>query len=275
MVRTIFCFFLCTSCLGLQDRTSRVPLQNKGTATTLSILTFNIMTSVDLLGLQHYAPWIQRKAEVLRTIEVQNADLLSIQECSPGQLRELRARLKDVYTVVANVNFTPDAIVAFKKDRFTLLERGHWSLGNPYMPLFRRIAIWVKLEDKVSGRQFLFVGTHLDGRPIKNQQAENIKSKLQDEQGSGAPLLLAGDFNIAPDEKGYPILLSDGWKDTFSAGKPDVRTFPRHHPLRRIDHVLFFGSQVHMEQWHTVGLQSSRISDHFPVWVQVRLDAAL
>jgi endonuclease/exonuclease/phosphatase family metal-dependent hydrolase len=230
------------------------------------------MSSVDLLNLQHYAPWIQRKAEVLRTIEAQDADLLSIQECSPGQLRELRARFKDTYTVVANVNFTPDVIVAFKKERFILLERGHWGLADPYLPLLRRIAIWVKLEEKASGRQFLFVGTHLDGRPIKTKQAERLKSNLQEERASGAPLFLTGDFNIAPDEDGYPILLSDGWKDSFPFDPLDQPTFPRHHLQRRIDHVLYFGAQIHIQGWHTVGQQASRISDHLPVLVQVQID---
>ncbi len=262
-----------TACLGLRDRDSHVPLENKGQATSLSIFTFNIMTSFDLLNLQHYPPWIQRKAEVLRIIEAQNADLLSIQECSPGQLRELRARLQDTYTIVANVNYTPDAIVAFKKDRFTLLERGHWGLGDPYVPLFRRIAIWVKLEDKASGRQFLFAGTHLDGRPIKNKEAKRIKSQLEEERASGAPLFLTGDFNIAPDEEGYPILLSDGWKDSFPSGQPDQPTFPRIHLQRRIDHVLYFGDQIHIQEWRTVGKKEARISDHLPVLVKVQIDA--
>ena len=261
-----------TSCLGLQHRESHVPLFNKGQATSFSIFTFNIMASVDLLGLQHYPPWIERKAEVLRTIAVQDADLLSIQECTPGQMRELRARIQDVYTVVANVNFTPDAIVAFKKDRFTLLERGYWVLGEPYLPLFRRIAIWVKLEDIASGRQFLFVGTHLDGSPRKVQQAKRIKSALQDESASGAPLFVAGDFNIAPDETGYPVLLSEGWKDSFPVDQVDSPTFPRHHLLRRIDHVLYLGTQVHIQGWRRVGQSESRISDHLPVLVHVQID---
>jgi len=262
---------LLSGCLSFPDHNSHNPLPNEGAETTLSLLTFNILSSFDLGNFfAGYPPWIERKPEVLRTLVASDADLMSIQECSPGQLREMQSALSDTYTILSNVNLTPDAILLFKRDRFSLLEQGHWALENPYTGN-RRIAIWAKLEENTSGRKFMMVSSHLDGKSLKNKEARLLKEKLQPEQAYGAPLFLMGDFNIAPDEDAYATLIADDWKDSFPTGIPDMPTFPRKHLDRRIDHVFHFGNQVEVLKWELVGRQASLISDHMPVRVHVRI----
>ena len=64
------------ACIELRDHSPSYRLQNVGAATNLSLMTFNILSNVDLVGLSEgYERWVHRKSDVFRTIDEAQPDL--------------------------------------------------------------------------------------------------------------------------------------------------------------------------------------------------------
>src|SRR5205085_116350 len=88
--------------------------------------------------------------------------------------------------------------------------------------------------------ELMFAGTHVDAKKLKFGEARTIKSKFSEQEPSGAPLILAGDFNFDAEDPAYPIIASGGWKDSYIGDMVhQVGTFTVRSPTRRIDHVFY------------------------------------
>lgn len=260
---------LCTtSCFELKGVKSHYPLKNLGESTELTVLTFNILSTQDLGALTRgYPSWWSRRKAVFSVLDDQNPDLASIQECSATQFEELRDRFADRYFVLHKMALTTDSIILVKRDRFSILEKGFWSLEPPLHPKIRRVAVWAKLRENASGRELMFVGVHLDARSIKRDEILFLKSELAGEHASGAPLILAGDFNSDPTEDlYYPLIVADGWKDSYSEDLgEELKTFPLKHPTRRVDYIFYYGKDIRSTHWERVDNKGFALSDHYPV----------
>ncbi len=265
-----------SACFELRGQKSHYPLRNVGEATDFKVLTFNILCTSDLHSLtEGYPTWWHRRSAVFRLIDSQDPDLAAIQEASPTQFEEFRDRMSDHYTFVHKAALTTDAFVMFKKDRFDLLEKGFWGLESPLDLKIRRIAVWVKLRDKVSGRELMFVSTHVDAKKIKRREILHIKNELRKEESSGAPLILAGDFNATSETEYYPLLVEREWKDSYIGDlATETKTFPLKNPTRRIDHVFFFGKDVQSTSWQALEDPHVLISDHRAVVVNLHVAKA-
>ena len=88
--------------------------------------------------------------------------------------------------------------VAFLKDRYTLLEQGHFFLtetpGEPgiaWDAAYKRVSVYVKLKDKRTGDVFCFCSTHFDneGKTARMKGAGLNVSKILEVAGD-TPLLL-------------------------------------------------------------------------------------
>src|SRR4051812_11185624 len=119
---------------------------------------------------------------------------------------------------------------------------------------------------------------------------------------SGAPVILAGDFNVAPtaidiyptrswdddalvqpaSRAAYARLVKQGWTDALRALNPDERVYTFWHYMRnrwqrnaglRLDHILL--SPILAERLQDAGVDREMrgrkdASDHAPVWVRLR-----
>lgn len=266
---------LCTSCFELDGTHSHYPLHNSGDALDLSVLTFNILGTTDLgANIKGYPSWHRRRGAVFSILDDHNPDLITLQECSPTQFAEFKDRYADRYIVVHKLAHTPDAIILLKRERFELLEKGFWALEHAYEGKIPRIAVWAKVQEKTSKRELMFVGTHLDAKHFKIQEIHQIKDELQADQKSGAPLILAGDFNSTWDTEFYAPILEGGWKDSYLGTlEGDVKTFPLKNPTRRIDHVFYFGRDIESTHWERIDNKDFDLSDHFPVLVKFHISA--
>lgn len=271
----ILTFFL-SSCFELKGVRSKYPIKNVGEEMDLSVMTFNILSTQDLGALtQGYPTWWQRKGAVFRAIEGKDPDLVTIQECSLTQFEEFRDRFGHHYFIIHKLALTPDAFLMVRRSRFKILEKGFWALENPMHPFIRRVAVWAKIKHKFSGRELMFVGTHLDGRQIKRREISKIKDELQREEHVGAPLILAGDFNVTSETPEYPLLVGNGWKDSYIGNLNDeVKTFTLKRPARRIDHIFYYGTDIESTHWERVDNKGYAFSDHFPVYVEFHIKKA-
>jgi endonuclease/exonuclease/phosphatase family metal-dependent hydrolase len=184
--------------------------------------------------------------------------------------------------------------VLFRADRLEKLEEGHfWLSESPKVVGSRdwdaaltRMATWVRLRVKASGRQLVFLNTHFDhvGREARRKSAELLRWRAE-EIARGAPVILAGDFNApsaAGEEGPYRVLAEGGFVDTFRQIHPEARPnegtyhgFAGDTAGARIDWILV-SPEVEVlagaiDQTRRAGRYPS---DHFPVTAVVVLRAA-
>ena len=258
---------LLSSCLTLKDKEGHYQLKNTGDPLELTVLSFNILATLDFSApSKGYPPWSQRKPHVFNFIKKTNANLVALQEISISQLDQIKASFSNDYKIIHNKSYTPDAILLFKRHDFELIERGHWLLEDiENIKRVRRIAIWVKLRHIETKRELMFISTHLDNNDWKDMQLRKIKTKLYFPMQTQAPLVLAGDFNIEPNNPNFYFMLEGGWNDAYHAiKKPQVGTYPYVNPNKRIDHILYYGKDITAVSWRADETKET-LSDHRPV----------
>ena len=156
--------------------------------------------------------WSNRKGAVVNLVKSIAPDVIGFQEVRSSQYTYLRNQLSD-YTVVgamrdtsSNSEATP---VAFRKDRFTLLDSGtFWLSATPEVvgskvwgggiedSGYPRICTWALLKDEASGGVFCFASTHLDLKEASRLAGVRlILSRLAKFEAAGVPGVLVGDMN--------------------------------------------------------------------------------
>lgn len=118
-----------------------------------------------------------------------------------------------------------------------------------------------------SGRPFIFAGTHLCHQYSENRMAQ-VKEINDFFSGISTPVILGGDFNIAPNQEQYEELLSM-WADAAVMFNNTSPTISYQNPRRRIDYLFLSAN----EEWEVLDLKviSTDHSDHMPVLATVVL----
>ena len=101
--------------------------------------------------------------------------------------------------------------VFYDTTRVSLLDWGtYWLSETPDVPSFgwdaacKRTATWALLKDRLNGKEFFFVNTHLDhvGKEARRKGLLLLVERIGRMNPGGAPMILCGDFNIYPDDPG-------------------------------------------------------------------------
>lgn len=269
--------FLAAACFEQGHRNGKYELENVGGALDLKVMTFNILSNSDIGTLAAgYPRWTERREQVFATIKDHSPDLVAIEECTPNQLDEFEFYFGGDYEIIENRSVTPDTIIMYRHDRFDLIERGHWVLESATQLRIPRMAMWVKLSEKSAQRDLMFVGVHMDANKFKVKEAHFLCDRTRAQMASGAPLILAGDFNMTPDHAGYKVLAGCGWIDAYTGPTgEEISTFTTKIPRRRIDHIFYSSADVHPTRWQAlVGGKGIDMSDHRAVLAEFHIDAA-
>lgn len=178
----------------------------------ISILNFNTMC--DICKGSSLPKYHKRIASFKKIIGKYNPDLLSLQEFRVLSHLEKVLNVNKDYDYITYqgpiLNY-PDAVIAYKQSRFLLKNKGvRWlgpknngfTLGWKYS--LPRLLVWAHLLDKQNGKEFIFIGTHLDNR------LENLSGSAQYLQDFIAtidiPIIFAGDTNITFEMPEYKSL---------------------------------------------------------------------
>jgi endonuclease/exonuclease/phosphatase family metal-dependent hydrolase len=254
----------------------------------LTVATFNIRYGKAKDGDD---AWDKRRDLLMRTVKTMDADLIGMQEVLAFQLDEIQAACPQ-YTFISagrddGKREGESSPVGFRTDRFEPLANGtFWLSETPekvgskgWDAALPRVATWVRLKDKKTGRTFLFVATHFDhkGKEARANAATLLHAKVEALR-DGVPVIIVGDFNAPEGSPPYKNLLgkegdANRLTDSFREANPNRGTeegtfngFKGKRDGDRIDWIL------HTNDVKTVSCEIVRDndnghypSDHFPV----------
>lgn len=236
--------------------------------------------------------WDVRKDNVAQYVLDNKIDVVGMQEVTFKQLTDLRERLQGYdYVGVGRTDgkekgeFSP---VFFRADKYEPLEKGNfWLSETPdvagskgWDAALERIASYVKLKDKATGKIFMAVNTHFDhvGVTARKESAKLIMRKIQEIVGN-RPAVVTGDFNITEDDEAYTTMVTNDFKmnDAYHmtahhSGVPyTFHDYCRISPLKapKIDFIFITPGikvlQTHIERENP----EHRLSDHNPHWADL------
>lgn len=299
---------------SVMDDDATVPVQRSWANSYTAVADMIKLLDCDVIGLQEVTKMVYRTT------------LTSGNEDYDGKDHTLNALLPEYSWVVFNAHNTTydnlfpnnttanglgatDAIL-YKSSVLTLNAKGrawlngsktaHPETGDNWDGLgTNRPATWARFTHKASGKQFVFITTHLDlpnageeGDPAfpQRRNAQELITWFAPTYAGDLPSVITGDMNVdAGDTAGnYDILVSGKWKDSYDIMKEwgtlsyiDQRvkgTMPANKNEEgglstwRPDHVLFYGFtpsfyMVGREKLPTANGEQHWPSDHLPVKV--------
>ena len=137
----------------------------------VNVMSFNIRYDNPEDSLDN---WRYRKDRVANAIHFYDVDILGTQEVLHNQSEDLKLRLPEYGVVGVGREDGKEkgeySALWYKKDRFNVLDSGYfWLSETPEVAgskgwdgACERIASWVKLQDKVSDKEYFALNTHLD-----------------------------------------------------------------------------------------------------------------
>src|SRR6478609_7164377 len=183
----------------------------------LNIMTFNIRYDNPGDGSNS---WQFRKENAMNMIRFYDIDILGMQEVLVNQLKDMTNGLPKYVAIGVGREdgkekgeYSP---ILYNKDKFTLIKSGYfWLSQTPEKPskgwdaACERIATWVQLKDKTTGKKLFVLNTHFDhiGEVARRESVNLIKTKIA-QLSEGLPQIMMGDLNAKPDSSVIQSLLT-------------------------------------------------------------------
>ena len=233
--------------------------------------------------------FVYRQPLILKVLGEEQPDILCFQEVLPHMAVWLKQHLPDYCVIGCGRGPKLDGeqiSVAFRRDRYSLIEmRTVWLSETPYVPGSRypdqsscpRTFTDALLMETETGRVLRVINTHLDhvGVQARELGLHQILRYLESVQLlPDAPVILAGDFNAAPDSAEMAVIrgrtdfrnVTEGIGVTFHG-------YMRANPPEMIDYIFTRGPMKCpcVRKWeHTEN--GVFLSDHYPVCAELEWD---
>ena len=249
----------------------------------LRVMSFNIRYGLAKDGDNS---WPNRDSFVADVAKEFRPDLLGIQEAMGFQADYLKQQMPDwkYFGTSRDANNQGEQCGIFvRASRFEILNDGQfWLSETPDIKFSKswdsslpRIATWVHLKDKVTGKNIVYLNTHFDHRGAEARlKSAQIIREFVDKRKKNHTIIVTGDFNCGVQSLPYNALLAtDRLNDTWQTAHPTktmkegtFNGFQGKDDGARIDWVLCSPSFSVIE---AVIVKTSRNgkfpSDHFPV----------
>ena len=227
----------------------------------------------------HTAGQESRVNAVLQAIEEMNPDLMGLQECTHEWMAFLTDKFSAEYGIIgegrdgthtSEDQFNP---VLYRKDKFTLIESGtRWLSETPEIKYskvpkssYERIFTYAILEEKASGKQFVFISTHFDHEGGQADQASAMIAYIS--QFRDMPMFMCGDYNGSGVES---IMINHGYVSSKNVALDRVNDIPTMEGGNEIDFIFTNGRDVGITYYKVLSEQTN--SDHFPVLVKFKFE---
>ena len=256
-------------------------------------MTFNIRYDNPSDGVNN---WQYRKDNVLKMIRFNEVDILGMQEVLVNQLKDITGQLKEYNSFGVGREdgkekgeYSP---ILYRKNKFVLVKSGYfWLSQTPDKPskgwdaACERIATWVLLKEKNTGKKVFIMNTHFDhiGEVARRESVNLIKVKSV-QLSEGLPQIFMGDLNSDPESSVLNSLLTAEKSIAFLDSKKiasvvygpnwtfhDFGKIPfKDRPL--IDYILV-NKEVSVQKYGVLAenLNETFLSDHAPVFIKISL----
>ena len=246
-------------------------------------------------------PKFPRRERAIRVIQENSPDLLGVQEARELQIEDFEKALPgyEFYGIGRDDGKKDGEFsgIFYRKTRFTKDDAGSfWLSATPEKPgtsfyvapkACARIASWVKLTEKDSGRQFVVLNMHWDhvSEDARRKSAALVRKRLT-LLGGDLPVIVMGDLNSHEDSPAVKELV--GAND--SIGRKLADSFRELRPKRSASESSFNnwngtveGSRIdfilHTSEFKPIAADIVRTSydghwpsDHYPVVATLQLD---
>lgn len=290
-VRLLVLAVLCLLGLSVAGGPASVAGQT-ATDASLTLVTYNIRYANPNDGDNI---WENRREAMVTYLRGTGADLIGVQEVLPAQRAYLAEHLPEYawYGVGRNAEHdqgegTP---IFYRRDRFDVRDQGtFWLSPTPEVAGSRgwdaalpRVASWLRLRERRSGREFVMVNTHFDhmGREARLESARMLTRRIADLAPSGTaplPVILTGDFNCRPDDTPYAAIVKPAdaslalldaqhaSREPHTGGDSTSNAFKTISPGAKIDYIFVRGPlTVLSHRIEDPKVDGRFVSDHQPV----------
>ena len=246
---------------------------------TLKVMSYNIRLGSANDGTNS---WGLRYPATAEMIEDQMPDIFGVQEALASQIRFIEDNFVNYKSVgVGREDGKKDGehmSIFWNKKTVSLLKWGtFWLSETPEKPSMgwdaacKRTATWALMKCKKTGKKFYYVNTHLDHKGTEAQKngLKLIVDRIDDINPEGYPMILTGDFNIAPDNPNLVELDSKMQSVRKVAEKTDNHdTFNGWGKGKGvIDYIYASGFSAYPEYQTVTKRYADRkfVSDHYPI----------
>lgn len=195
----------------------------------IRVMTFNIHGNDPEWATLHANP-------TLGVLQRYSPDLIGLQEVVTQNIEFYRQHLIDYdselgqqYGEEEDPGYAP---ILWKKARFELLESGNfWFSRTPNIQSsdwgveYPLGAIWVRLQDKLTGIQLFHLNTQFEDGAWGEQSRQGSSKLIVEciaQLAPDIPVILTGDFNCNPWSSAYNHFLANSFTDTYrAAGNAD------------------------------------------------------
>ncbi len=192
--------------------------------------------------------WVHRKDVCAAVMLSREPDVICCQEVWDDQVVDLRDRLGGYAwfgTIDEPTTRRPVNSIFYRRDRFERLSAGsYWLSETPHVCGSRswdsdcvRLATWLRLIERASGRELRIVNTHLDH--VSQAAREGQAGIINEDAAAYAadyPQILTGDMNAAPGNPAIERFLATGWRDAWQDAHGLAETGTTFHGFRGADY---------------------------------------
>lgn len=200
----------------------------------LDIATYNVRK------ISSTSDWKARRTVVASTIKAADPEVIGLQEATPTTWSTNRKRmyadlvdlLGSPYALVTSGAGSSGTQMAYDTSRLTKLSSGVKKL--PELGSSPRYAVWARFKDKVGGRTFFAITSHLEpGTASTTRNAARIRQArvmldLVRDNAAGSPAVIMGDMNSSrsstPENGPYRTFLEAGYVDPIDNTAPVYTT---------------------------------------------------
>lgn len=211
----------------------------------MTVMTYNIRAQ--MFNTSKEDEWTERRESLVKHILRNSPDLVGMQEVRLSQ-RQYFDEFLTGYAFIGRGDeegiaemFGGGTYIYYRKDRLELLEeKYYWLSETPEVSSrgwdaeSKRMAVFGKFRDKLTGKVFVHCNTHLDNAG-KESQINGLTMILGMLEERGLPAVLTGDFNVFEDSGAYKMA-AEAMSDTKYIAKTTMKagTF---HNYGKADHT--------------------------------------
>ncbi|TDQ11497.1 endonuclease/exonuclease/phosphatase family protein [Pedobacter metabolipauper] len=185
----------------------------------LTVATYNLRGD-DLRDVGN--EWTSRKFMVTDQIQKHQFDIIGMQETNANMAGYLTSVLPKFDSIGVFMNIGTG--ILYNKERLQLKDHGFfWLSPTPdveskgWDAKYKRICVWGKFKDLITGGEYYFFNSHFDhiGIAARTNSTKLILQRIKEMAGN-TPVVLLGDLNTTQYDPNYMLFNNSGLKDSYN-----------------------------------------------------------